>query len=48
MNPFSVGQKVICVDASLPANPWHRQHPLVLRRIYVVQVATAAALGTGD
>jgi hypothetical protein len=34
---FRVGQKVVCVDASLPANPWHRQHPLVLKQIYVVR-----------
>jgi Cu2+-containing amine oxidase len=34
---FHVGQKVVCVDATLPANPWHREHPLVLKRIYVVQ-----------
>lgn len=33
---FHVGQKVVCVDASLPANPWHRQHPLVLKQIYVI------------
>lgn len=34
---FRVGQKVVCVDASLPANPWHRQFPLVLEQIYVVR-----------
>jgi hypothetical protein len=34
--PFHVNQKVVCVDASLPANPWHRKHPLVLNQIYVV------------
>lgn len=34
---FHVGQKVVCVDDSLPANPWHCQHPLVLKKIYVVQ-----------
>lgn len=34
---FRVGQKVVCVDASLPANPWHCQHPLVKDRIYTVQ-----------
>lgn len=34
---FQVGQKVACVDASLPANPWHREHPLVDRQIYVVE-----------
>lgn len=33
---FNVNQKVVCVDASLPANPWHCQHPLVDRQIYVV------------
>lgn len=33
---FHVGQKVVCVDASLPPNPWHRKHPLVLRQIYTV------------
>lgn len=33
---FRVGQKVVCVDASLPANPWHREHPLILREIYIV------------
>lgn len=37
MQPFTVGQRVICVDARLPANPWHRQNPLILRKIYVVQ-----------
>lgn len=34
---FQVGQKVVCLDDSLPANPWHRQHPLVLKKIYVVE-----------
>jgi hypothetical protein len=34
---FQVGQKVVCVDASLPANPWHCQHPLIDRQIYEVQ-----------
>lgn len=34
---FHVGQKVVCVDASLPANLWHREHPLILREIYVVR-----------
>ena len=34
---FRVGQKVVCVDASLPANPWHCQHPLVKDRIYTVR-----------
>jgi hypothetical protein len=33
---FHVGQKVVCVDASLPQNPWHCQYPLVLRKIYTV------------
>lgn len=34
---FVAGEKVICVDASLPANPWHRQHPLKWGGIYVVR-----------
>jgi hypothetical protein len=34
---FHVGQKVVCVDDSLPANPWHRQHPLVKAQVYVVR-----------
>jgi len=34
---FEVGQKIICVDASLPANPWHRQFPLRWGGIYVVR-----------
>lgn len=34
---FYVGQKVVCVDDSLPANPWHRRHPLVLKQIYIVE-----------
>lgn len=34
---FEPGERVICVDASLPANPWHRQHPLRWGAIYVVQ-----------
>lgn len=34
---FDVGQKVICVDASLPPNPWHRQHPLKWGGIYMVR-----------
>jgi hypothetical protein len=34
---FHVGQPVECIDASLPANPWHREHPLVLHKIYIVQ-----------
>lgn len=33
---FHVGQKVVCVDDSLPANPWHQQHPLVKRQIYTI------------
>jgi hypothetical protein len=33
---FSPDERVICVDASLPANPWHRAHPLVRGRVYVV------------
>lgn len=33
---FNVGQKVVCVDASLPANPWHCAHPLIKNQIYVV------------
>lgn len=33
---FKVGQKVACVDDSLPANPWHRQYPLVKNQIYFV------------
>ena len=33
---FRRGQRVVCVDASLPANPWHRQHPLVKNRIYEI------------
>jgi hypothetical protein len=33
---FSVNERVICVDASLPANPWHRQHPLIGGRVYTV------------
>lgn len=33
---FHVGQKVVCVDASLPANPWHCRHPLTDGRIYVI------------
>jgi len=37
---FRVGQKVVCVDASLPANPWHRNHPLVHRAIYTVHSLT--------
>jgi hypothetical protein len=34
---FRIGQKVVCVDDSLPASPWHRKHPLVLKQIYVIQ-----------
>jgi hypothetical protein len=34
---FRVGQRVVCVDDSLPANPWHRANPLVKRRIYTIQ-----------
>jgi hypothetical protein len=34
---FHVGQKVVCIDASLPANPWHRANPLTKGRIYVVR-----------
>lgn len=34
---FAVGQKVVCVDASPAANPWHRQHPLALKQIYVIR-----------
>lgn len=38
MSEFGVGQQVICVDASLPLNPWHRQHPLRWGGVYVVRV----------
>lgn len=38
---FHVGQKVECIDASLPANPWHRAHPLVKGSIYVVTEVNA-------
>jgi hypothetical protein len=34
---FHIGQKIVCVDASPPANPWHRAHPLILNKIYIVQ-----------
>lgn len=34
---FEVGQMVICVDASLPANPWHRANPLKWGGIYMVR-----------
>jgi len=34
---FRVGQKVVCVDASLPANPWHRKHPLIRNQIYSIE-----------
>jgi hypothetical protein len=34
---FIVGQKVVCVDASLPNNLWHCAHPLVDRQIYIVR-----------
>jgi hypothetical protein len=34
---FHVGQKVVCVDDSLPANPWHRAYPLIKDAIYVVR-----------
>jgi hypothetical protein len=37
---FHVGQKVVCVDASLPANKWHCTYPLVKNRIYVVHSLT--------
>lgn len=33
---FHVGQKVVCVNAELPANPWHRAHLLTKGRIYVI------------
>lgn len=33
---FCPGEQVICVDASLPANPWHRANPLVKGRVYTV------------
>lgn len=32
-----VGQEVVCVDDSLPANPWHRANPLVKGAIYVIR-----------
>ncbi|HMH95653.1 MAG TPA: hypothetical protein VK577_03620 [Bradyrhizobium sp.] len=37
---FRVGQAVVCVDASLAANPWHRRHPLIKNRIYMVHSLT--------
>jgi hypothetical protein len=33
---FGPGERVICVDASLPANPWHRANPLTKGRVYTV------------
>lgn len=33
---FRVGQQVVCVDDSLPANPWHRDHMIVKGQIYTV------------
>jgi hypothetical protein len=33
---FNVGQNVVCVDASLPANPWHQAHMIVKGQIYTV------------
>ena len=34
---FHVRQKVVCVDASLANNPWHRANPLVKNRVYEVR-----------
>lgn len=45
---FHVGQEVVCVDDSLPANPRHRQHPLVLKKIYVVQRCFPETIGIDD
>jgi len=45
---FQVGQKIVCVDASLPANPWHRANPLVKDRIYVVRDSLRCNCGCVD
>lgn len=37
MCEFIVGQKVLCVDASLAPNPWHRANPLTWGGIYTVR-----------
>ena len=36
MSNFRVGQKVVCVDDSLPANPWHCAYPLKKNQIYII------------
>lgn len=37
MSSFRVGQPVVCVDDSLPANPWHCAHPLKKNGTYVIR-----------
>lgn len=45
---FGPGQEVVCVDASLPANPWHRAYPLTKGRTYIVRgVCEAEQCGCG-
>ena len=42
---FYVGQKVVCIDDTPPANPWHRAHPLVKNQIYtILEIGTAKDL----
>lgn len=45
---FEVGQEVVCVDAGLPANPWHRANPLVKGAIYVVRSTEAIHNAGGE
>lgn len=45
---FEVGQEVVCVDDSLPANPWHRANPLVKGAIYVIRAMEAVHNAAGE
>ena len=41
MQSVGPGDRVICVDARLAKNPWHRKYPLVRGRVYeIVSVDT--------
>ena len=37
---FHVGQNVVCVDDSLPANKWHCAHPLIKGQVYTIHSLT--------
>lgn len=41
---FHTGQRVVCVDASLPPNPEHRAHPLIRGKLYCIHHVSHVAM----